>query len=85
MHMIFSFMLSSILFNSIKVILIVIVHVLIIDIHHHNLVLKGGKGGGGLDENYECRVFFFRQILYYCILPLNATYEILSECSIDTS
>ena len=51
MHMIFSFMVSTILFNNIKFILIFIVNVLIIDIHNHNLVLKGGRGGG-LDENY---------------------------------
>ena len=63
MPMIFSFMVSSILFNNIKVILIFIVHVLILDIHHHNLILKGRKWGGGVDENYEFRVFFSPDIV----------------------
>ena len=73
MHMIFSFMVSSILFNNIQVILIFIVHVLII--HREER-----KGGGGLMKTMS-----FSPDIVLLHLPLNTTYEILVECSIDTS
>ena len=72
MHMIFSFMVSSILFNNIQVILIFIVHVLIIH--------REERKGGGLMKTMS-----FSPDIVLLHLPLNTTYEILCECSIDTS